>query len=97
MTNTILDMTVAGIPAKIEILSASPGRPAQTYGPPEKCYPGEPPEIEYRILDRRGRPAPWLERKIEGTREEDDLYDRVGNALAARYPDPYEGYQPPEY
>jgi hypothetical protein len=26
--------------------------------------PPEPEEFEFTILDRRGRPAPWLERKL---------------------------------
>lgn len=26
--------------------SVTPGHPGRTYGPPENCYPAEPPEVE---------------------------------------------------
>jgi hypothetical protein len=35
--------------------SFTPGVPAKTYGPPEKCYPEEPAQIEYtRALELAG-------------------------------------------
>lgn len=31
--------------AKVDV-TVTPGCPAQTYGPPERCYPAEPDEID---------------------------------------------------
>lgn len=36
----------APIEILVEYRISSPGCPAQTYGPPENCYPAEPTEIE---------------------------------------------------
>ena len=55
---------VQGIPCQCEITSASPYVPAKTWGPPEHCYPEEGGEIEFELLDRRGRYAAWLEKKL---------------------------------
>ena len=55
---------VAGIPALISVTAYSPGRPARLWGHPDSWAPPEYAEIEFQILDRRGRPAPWLERKL---------------------------------
>ena len=33
-------------------------------------------EIEYRLLDRRGYPAPWLEKKVD-TEEHDRIYQAI--------------------
>ena len=56
---------VAGIPCKIEVTyyaAAVPMRLTGTgYGDAD---PPEPEEFEFAVLDRRGRPAPWLERKL---------------------------------
>ena len=54
---------VAGIPAMIEITSFSPYRCFKR-GHIDRWLPDELPEIEFMILDRRGRPAPWLEKKL---------------------------------
>ena len=55
---------VAGIPATVRVLSYRPGYPGYFYGPPELCEPSYPAEMELEICDRRGRPAPWLLKKM---------------------------------
>lgn len=55
---------VAGIPCICKVTYFSPGAPGRYSGPPEDCYPEEPVEFEFEILDSRGRPAEWLERKL---------------------------------
>jgi hypothetical protein len=56
--------TIAGIPCEIEVISVDWGEEAVLDVPADYWYPGSPPDAEYRVLDRRGRPAPWLEKKI---------------------------------
>lgn len=58
-----IEATVQGIPCLVKVTHFSPGRPGRYHGPAEDCYPDEDPEFSYDILDRRGRPAPWLARK----------------------------------
>lgn len=55
---------VAGIPCLLEVTSYYRYRPANLCGHPDRWTPPEPEEIEFRVCDRRGRPAPWLERKL---------------------------------
>lgn len=59
------ESTVAGIPCVIRVTSYHAGRDGYISGPPEHCYPEEHPEAEVEVCDRRGRPAPWLERKLD--------------------------------
>lgn len=61
---TEFNSTVAGIPCVIRIQYAEPFRVGFISGPPEKCYPDEGGLIAWQVLDRRGRPATWLERKL---------------------------------
>lgn len=65
-----LQIRVAGILCQAHVLSYSPATPGQYSGPPEHCYPAEPAELEWELLDRRGRPAPWLERKLSAVARE---------------------------
>jgi hypothetical protein len=65
-----IETQVRGIPCRAKLTYYAARVPGRTYGPPEHCYPEEPEEIEFEILDRRGRPAPWLERKL--TRDDQD-------------------------
>lgn len=55
---------ISGIPARIEVTSYIPWRPARLYGHPDSWAPAEG-EIEWEVLDRRGRPAPWLAKKLD--------------------------------
>lgn len=55
---------IQGIPCLIEVIDPGWYSPAVIHLAPEDCYPadGEPPQ--FRVYDRRGRLAPWLERKM---------------------------------
>lgn len=44
----------ATIPLEITVTSYFPGDPGRTSGPPENCYPPEPPEIEFEIRTLTG-------------------------------------------
>lgn len=54
---------IAGIPARIEVTSYISWRPARLYGHPDSWAPAEG-EIEWKVCDSKGRPAPWLEKKL---------------------------------
>ncbi len=77
---TTLDISIqtriAGIPCIAQVTHYMAGDPGRVSGPPEHCYPPDPGELDWIILDRRGRPAPWLERKMT-----DQDIDRIGSKL----------------
>ena len=54
----VFETTIDGIPCRIEVTHYSAAE-ADTY-----WEPGAPEEVEIAVLDRRSRPAPWLERKL---------------------------------
>ncbi|SJK83809.1 hypothetical protein [Halomonas elongata] len=56
---------IAGIPCLCEVTHYSAARPMRITGTGfGDAEPPEPVEFEFRILDRRGRLAEWLERKV---------------------------------
>lgn len=57
---------IAGIPARIEVTSFTPWRPARLYGHPDSWAPAEG-EIVWTVCDSKGRPAPWLAKKLTPT------------------------------
>lgn len=59
-----LEWRIAGIPCQIKVLQCSvvPGTWHRD-APSDSDYYGYS-EIEYEVLDRKGYPAPWLERKL---------------------------------
>ena len=67
---TEFESRVCGIPCIIRVKYWEVYIPAQRSGPPERCYPAEGGEGAWEILDRNGRPAAWLERKMT----DDDRY-----------------------
>jgi hypothetical protein len=61
-----------------------PGHPGQTYGPPERCYPPEPPEIEITLVeepdrgfDGRGKGWRRVSKDPTGHDPHDDLADEI--------------------
>ncbi len=56
---------ISNIPCQVEITCYYPARPARLHGHPDRYAPGEPEEISFQVLDRRGRVAPWLEAKLD--------------------------------
>lgn len=59
-----IEARVCGIPCIIDVTYYEPVRPGRYFGCPEDCYPDEGGESEWVLLDRRGRRAEWLERKM---------------------------------
>lgn len=61
----IFDTRVNGVPCLCSVLEYSPYIPMRIYGP--DIDQGTPPEYEtfdYAILDKAGKPAPWLEKYL---------------------------------
>lgn len=56
-----LEVRIQGIPAIVEVTSVVRATPAGARG---YLDPPEPAEVEFTVMDRRGRPAPWLARKM---------------------------------
>lgn len=62
----VFDTTVAGIPCQCLVTSYHPAVPMQITGSGfGDAEPPEAEEFEFRIMDRKGYPAPWLERKLD--------------------------------
>lgn len=79
------ESTCCGIPCRIRVTYWEPYRPAFISGPPEDCYPAEGGDGEWQILDRRGRPASWLEKKLSQNKNEmrrlsERVFDFMENA-----------------
>lgn len=50
-----------------------PGDPGQIWGPPERCWPPEPPEIEWELRNPDGKAAPAVvlsEQRIDSITQE---------------------------
>jgi hypothetical protein len=62
---TEFDTTICGIPCIIRVTNWEGYVPARVSGPPEDCYPAEGGYGDWEILDRNGRPAAWLESKMD--------------------------------
>lgn len=70
--------TVAGIPCVIKVLSRVVQKPDSRADNPDDYYGYT--EVEFEVCDRRGRPAPWLRRKltpIESERIENEILEEL--------------------
>lgn len=70
------ETAVAGIPCRIGITAWEPHRPGRFSAAPEYCYPDDGGYGEWEVLDRNGRRAPWLERKLTAN-ETDHIEEQV--------------------
>lgn len=71
----IFNTKVQGIPCQCQVTYFKPGVAMQRYGTGAgDVHPPELPEIEMKLLDRRGHPAPWLQKKL--TEEERKRLER---------------------
>ena len=88
-----LQTRISGIPCQIEVTSYYPATPMKWFRNGD-CAPPEDEEIEFRVLDRKGYPAPWLEKKMN---EEDRI--RIEKELLALKEDDsdYDGYYDYDY
>ena len=56
---------VCGIPCSVQVTVYRKAVPMRVWGSGMgDCDPPEPEEFEFRLLDRKGYPARWLERKL---------------------------------
>ena len=62
-----IESRVAGIPCIIGVLSFDSVRGSYSYNAPSDVDYYGYTEVEWEVLDRRGRKAPWLERKLDNT------------------------------
>ncbi len=59
----IIETKISGIPCQVELLTW------EKYQPSSREYEAEGGFGEWRVLDRKGKPAPWLEIKISAQEE----------------------------
>ena len=75
MTMIVEDVYLDGIPCQAEIDTW----PAE---PMTRWEPGCPAGWDlYQVLDRRGRPAPWLERKLKDEKVKLAFYNSIDDRL----------------
>lgn len=76
MSNSIYSIRICNIPAQAEVTLYHVTR--GNYSPqaidPEEYHGCR--DLEYNVLDRRGRPAAWLEAKMDATKGERDRVDQ---------------------
>lgn len=61
----IISARIGGIPCTIDIVRFEHKAPNYSYSAETDMDFYGYTIIDYRVLDRRGRPAPWLERKMD--------------------------------
>lgn len=69
---TIIQTRLAGIPCQIAVSNFKRVKGSYSYNAPSDLDYYGYTDYDYEVLDRRGRPAPWLERKVS-TDEIDDI------------------------
>ena len=66
--------TVNGIPCGVVVDYYRPAIPCNVFALPEDCYPDEPSEFEFHLIDRGGYRAEWLMNQLT-----DEVKERIEN------------------
>lgn len=75
-----IEHRVAGIPCLIGVIDYSHTKGSYSYhADSDMDYYGYT-ECDWEILDRRGRPAPWLQKKVDA-KEEDSINDAINDYM----------------
>lgn len=69
-----VEYRLKGIPCLLGVISYESGEEPYLSGHPDDAFPGYSPQINWHILDRRGRKADWLERKVT-KKDDDEIYE----------------------
>jgi len=75
-----IEHRVAGIPCLIGVIDYSSVKGSGSYNAPSSDDYYGYTECDWEILDRRGRPAPWLARKIT-SKDEDSINEAISNYM----------------
>ena len=76
----MIEARISGIPCLIDVINTGWSTPAITHLLPEDCHPADGECADYVVCDRRGRPAPWLQRKMT-----DKDIDRIEQLIQEEY------------
>jgi hypothetical protein len=79
----MIETRIQGIPCLVEMTNGSYQKPYS--GSAYNCetdwdYYGGWSDVEYQVYDRRGRPAPWLEKKITPKDDQEIIELLIENA-----------------
>jgi hypothetical protein len=72
-----IEHKICGIPCQLQVVHFLKVKPCAWADNPDDYYGFE--ECEYNVLDRRGRAAPWLEKKMD-----DKEREKAENVIAER-------------
>lgn len=86
------DTTIAGIPCGIKVTHFRAVAGDSSTWASDWDYYGYT-ELDYIVLDRKGYPAPWLEKKLD-KQDQDRIYEECIEACSSRYDDgdDFEGF-----
>lgn len=76
-----IETRVAGIPCVVRVTYFAPADMGCFGGEADFWRPPSPHDIEYHVLDRRCRPAPWLEKKLS-SRERERLEEEIESVFS---------------
>jgi hypothetical protein len=76
-----IETMIGGRHCYARVTHYSPGDPGYISGPADHCYPPEPPELDFEILDMQGKRSKHLESLMTGE-EWGDIYDSLMLAIA---------------
>lgn len=78
-----IETTISGIPCIVKVLHYSRQEGSFSYNAPSDVDYYGYTDMEYEICDSRGRPAPWLEKKLTD-KERNRLEEEINELFCAQ-------------